>query len=476
MTKNLFVLISISVALIACQATPSPMPVPSPTGAPPAPMATPIPTAAPPTTTSTAIPPTATPSPMPTVGRRIEISPDKALVDEKVNIHLADFEPNQKVIVRARTHDDSDRAWVSFAEFQTDAQGNVDVASEKLLSGSYANADSMGLFWSMDVEQGNKGVSFFIVNSNATTITLTADVAGQVVASKSIERLHIASDVTQRLVLEDGLSGIFFKPAGAGAFPIVIAVGGSEGGIGTARGLGAMLASRGFAVLGLAYFNYRVLPPQLANIPLEYFETAIRWAQKQEGVRADRVAVVGVSRGGELALLLGATFPQIKAVVGYVPGSHLWGGYGKDAQTQPAWTYGGKPLPYLNDRTIQTALFSGTPAGIQAAESAAIQVEKINGPILVISGKDDKMWPSYTMSNLVMQRLVDKKHPYPDKHLAYDSAGHLISYPYLPTTGLSGQHPLTGASVTYGGTAQGTALARSDSWPQVLAFLKEGLK
>jgi hypothetical protein len=80
------------------------------------------------------------------------------------------------------------------------------------------------------------------------------------------------------------------------------------------------------------------------------------------------------------------------------------------------------------------------------------------------------------MSNLVMQRLADKKHLYPDKHLAYDNAGHLISYPFLPTTGLSGRHPLTGASVTYGGTAAGTAFARSDSWHQVLTFLKESLK
>ena len=38
------------------------------------------------------------------------------------------------------------------------------------------------------------------------------------------------------------------------------------------------------------------------------------------GLDADRLAVVGFSRGGELALLLGASFPAIKAVVSNVGG------------------------------------------------------------------------------------------------------------------------------------------------------------
>jgi len=44
----------------------------------------------------------------------------------------------------------------------------------------------------------------------------------------------------------------------------------------------------------------------------------------------------------------------------------------------------------------------------QDIEAATIPVEKITCPILLISGEDDKMWPSTMFSNLVME-CPDKK-------------------------------------------------------------------
>jgi dienelactone hydrolase len=50
-------------------------------------------------------------------------------------------------------------------------------------------------------------------------------------------------------------------------------------------------------------------------------------------VDAVRVAAVGNSKGGELALLLGATYPQdVKAVVGYAPSAVVWEGIGFDRE------------------------------------------------------------------------------------------------------------------------------------------------
>ena len=40
--------------------------------------------------------------------------------------------------------------------------------------------------------------------------------------------------------------------------------------------------------------------------------------QDQPSVRGDRLGVVGTSRGGELALLLGAYYLDLEAVVSYV--------------------------------------------------------------------------------------------------------------------------------------------------------------
>jgi hypothetical protein len=63
----------------------------------------------------------------------------------------------------------------------------------------------------------------------------------------------------------------------------VIVLSGGGGGIDEHRG--AILASHGYAALSLGYFNVEGLPRGLVNIPLEYFENAIRWMRRQSWLR-----------------------------------------------------------------------------------------------------------------------------------------------------------------------------------------------
>ena len=51
---------------------------------------------------------------------------------------------------------------------------------------------------------------------------------------------------------------------------------------------------------------------------------------------------------------------------------------------------------------------------------AVIQVEKITGPILIISSKMDNMWPSEPAAEQIMKRLEDYDFPYSYQHLSYD--------------------------------------------------------
>jgi len=104
------------------------------------------------------------------------------------------------------------------------------------------------------------------------------------------------------------LVGALFLPSASAPCPAVIVLGGAGGGL--SEGGAETLASEGFAALALAYFGIDRLPHELLEIPLEYFEKAIAWLRAQPGVDAERVAVVGNSKGGELALLLGATYPK----------------------------------------------------------------------------------------------------------------------------------------------------------------------
>src|SRR6516162_5304879 len=228
----------------------------------------------------------------------------------------------------------------------------------------------------------------------------------------------------------------------------------------------------------------------LREFPLEYFGKGIRWLQRQEGVQPQPLGVLGQSRGGELALLLGATFPEIGAVVAYVPSGVLWMGIqlGDAARTQavPAWTFDGRPIPFMRrgidaaavDWTHQpVALSPGYCAALQDSEiveHATIPVERSRGPILMISGQEDHM-SSPKLAEIAEQRAKHYNFSFDVEHLSYPDAGHLLTLPYLPTTIRQSRHPIRHVDVDFGGTPAGDAFARADSWPKVLKFLQKNL-
>ncbi len=61
-------------------------------------------------------------------------------------------------------------------------------------------------------------------------------------------------------------------------------------------------------------------------------------------------------------------------------------------------------------------------------EAARIKVEKINGPILCISGKRDKTWDSTYMCNLIEKQLHMSGFSHPFKHVVIDGLGHYVTF------------------------------------------------
>ena len=57
---------------------------------------------------------------------------------------------------------------------------------------------------------------------------------------------------------------------------------------------------------------------------------------------------------------------------------------------------------------------------------AFIRVEKITGPILLISSKMDNMWPSEPAAKQIMKRLQENNFEYDYRHLSYDYGGHMF--------------------------------------------------
>jgi dienelactone hydrolase len=397
-----------------------------------------------------------------------ELASDEVLLDEVVPIVVTGLAPRSTVTIRARGGGGPGVSWTSSAAFVADENGRVDLTQMAPAKGSYKGVDPMGLFWSAERENAAHapGADEESGDSSPASWTLTAEVSDRVLARTTVRRLAMARGVRVTRVRDAGFVGMYYEPPDEGRHAAFIVLGGSGGGLPPPAGIPGGLASRGYAVLSLAYFGVPGLPRSLSNIPIEYFGKAIEWLAAQPAVDARRIGVVGSSRGAELALLLGVVYPAIRTVVGYMPSNVVWRGC-CDPTTDVAWTLGGRPLAAMPGRGARQVV-SGDPE---------IPVEKIQGAVLLISGRDDGVWPSSDMADKIVSRLRRYGFAHPYASLAYDHTGHGITRPYTSTMQINAQrHPLTGRIIHSGGTPAGTARAREDSWRQLITFVNQHLR
>jgi dienelactone hydrolase len=286
-----------------------------------------------------------------------------------------------------------------------------------------------------------------------------------------------AAEPTKTSVTANGLVADLYLPADAkGRLPAIIILGGSEGGMGapSARD-GKLIAQHGYATLQVAYFDAPGLRKDLGLIPLEYFKTAIDWLRAQPGVDPDRIGIVGGSIGGEVALTVASHYPEIKVVVATMPSSVVWPGISHTSGDPPStFTLSGQPLPDLPYGGPFTTVYSLYAKGLLALDQhrdAIIPVERINGPVMLVCGKSDTLWPSCPMSEQVDARLKAEHFKHPVQVLEYADAGHAVfGQPLDP------QNPHLANLAKEGGSVEGNQAARRDSWARAMAFLDGALK
>jgi dienelactone hydrolase len=415
------------------------------------------------------------------------ICPDRPVFDTELWVRLSDLPAGAAVVVRAEQADVAGRGWRSAASFVADRAGTVDLRRDAPAAGGYAGIDPMGLIWSLEPgpDAGTPGAPL-----DPVRVRFTAEVDGVEVAAAQVERAKVAAGLVRTDVSGDGLVGVLYRPAGDQVLPGVLTLGGSEGGLHELDA--AVLAAHGYAVLALAYAGLPGVPPTLRDIPLEYFGRAVEHLRGLPGTDPARIAVVGTSKGGEAALLAGATFPAVRGVVSYVGSGLVTQGISQSivdgsfleilATPVPNWTYRGQPLPYVPTVVtpqLAALVAAGGPVPLRMAfepgltrpevTAATIPVERINGPVLLISGADDQ-GPGPAYHDIAAKRLASHHHR--AQHIVYPDAGHLIGGPpYAPTTMTTTPGP--GIDLEHGGTPAATARARADAWQQTLALLAD---
>ena len=268
-----------------------------------------------------------------------------------------------------------------------------------------------------------------------------------------------------------------YYPAGSNdPRPGILVVGGSEGGLHHQVDRDARALNReGYSVLAISFFRGPGQRAELALVPLELFQRALNWLCDQQEVDGERLAVVGMSKGAEAALLVASYRPDLTAIVAAVPSSVVWPGFDWSrfrGLKESSWSLNDKALPALPYGRFLWAkgvrsIYEGGLAELSAHPEVVIPVERSKAAMLLICAGRDQVWPSCPMAEQVAARILEHGGK-PATILSYPDADHGVFASALE----AGDKP---RRFGFGRPADGNLEAQADSWRRGLEFLQENL-
>ncbi|MEL6920783.1 MAG: acyl-CoA thioesterase/BAAT N-terminal domain-containing protein [Pseudomonadota bacterium] len=412
--------------------------------------------------------------------------PSTVELAEPAPIRIEGLSSGEQVIIILERADDWSPAMLrqSQTTYIAGPDGAVDTSRSTPSGGAFEGADTFGLFWSMTRTQEDA------TEFSPGEVRVTIDVGGNgEVDHEATILLSLGAGVTTTSPL-DGFPGAFLtmpKDKGADLLPVVVVLGGSEGNDFTARFMAPRLSQLGYAVLGLPYYSpvyygndqrFPNLPSAFAKLPVDYVEQAIAEVRTVDGVDPERVALYGVSKGAELALLAASLIPDEEqgggycAVAAVVPSDVVWAGWGREAdQAYASFSYQGQGLPFVPHIGMEEAISrrsrgenvsfrvpqdKGREAFPERVPNARIEVESIDEPVLLLGGDADDTWDSGGMARNI--DAARRALGLPTTTLVYPEAGH----------GLSGSGYLPGD--------EATAKARAEAYPILIDFLEKACR
>ena len=397
---------------------------------------------------------------------------------EPVSIAVTGLEPGQQIRFIAERANLYRQGWLhrSEAVFTANEQGVVDPTRQAPIEGDWEGADQFAFLWAMEVNSGDEppeGVGPHRVRLSADT-----DMDGEADLQRWLAFKRDGFTEGDASALSPG--AFLLVPDGEGPFPAIIKLGGSEGGDYAARTHGPGFAERGYAVLGLPYYSpawggtpqFPELPQDFVDIPVERAAQARDWLAARDDIDADAIAVMGDSKGAEMALAAASYLGGFAAVAVTVPSDVIWEGWGAGAEGErSSFSLNGEPLafvPYEGMRetlrrqaqgervNIRRPHDEGRAANPEAVEAARIPVERIDAPVYVLGGLNDQTWASGEMALSIAE--AREAAGLPTEALVFGEAGH----------GLGG--PPTRPS------DPDTAAANAEAFPVLLDFLDAALR
>ncbi len=383
----------------------------------------------------------------------------------------------------------------AFADFAANAYGRIEVDTQAPIVGTYTTADPLALLRT-GYGIGDPTLKDFISfpeepliagPENRVWVKLERD--GKIEAEAFFELSGEAKGLEVGQKSGEGWHAVYARPDGGDKLPVVISLHGSEGGsIDKARGRACQFANNGFAAVGVNYFAYPHeaipgVPIEHAEIKLEILESIRDWLKTRPEVDANRIHLVGVSKGAEFALLAATRFDWIASVVAVVPSDVVWQGYsanGGTGTTNSSWSIGGKAVPFIPlfqfesaregmYRTNTERYTRSRKFYLYQETAARILVENVNTRILLLASDRDEVWASGDMARNIVERMVSAGKGEKVEVRIYPKAGHQLAGTGTFPVRLYGEQSSDPTAKDI--LDEGDAAA--DAWRRTIRFLKK---
>lgn len=277
-----------------------------------------------------------------------------------------------------------------------------------------------------------------------------------------------------RVVVREGpLRGVLFLPPKPGPAIITIYGGVNNGHVPEDRA--ALLASKGFVTLALAFYGVDDLPPVYTTdgFDLDYFEFALDYMLSLHNVYPKKIGLYGMSLGGSLSAMM-MTFLQSKVHACGVSSTPLLSAPGP-TRYRGQVVVEGTNFKIENDKDNMTDPLS-VEGGLPAAKRyprRQISIEKSDCPLLVMIGEED------CENTDIVRYIIEKAASKGRRNIlfkTYPGTGHLIDLPFGPSAH-AGRHPFLPPSmkISYGGHMQPHCLAQFEAWKSLLEFYQHNL-
>lgn len=226
--------------------------------------------------------------------------------------------------------------------------------------------------------------------------------------------------------------------------PTIFMFGGSEGGNQFGETNKKIFLDKGYHVVTIGYFGMKGTPKHLNRIKIDSIHNVIDKYKKYSSVDAERIAILGVSKGGELSLLLGSLYEDITTIVAAVPSYVVFQASNVTLLRDSSWVYHGQDVPFVPYPRLSMATIKGVLSGAsneyldmhlealkntESVAAARIKIEKSKAAILLISGKYDQVWPSTLMCKEIMKKLNGSSYSHTYEHLEMDAGHYVLDYP-----------------------------------------------